>query len=328
MIFIDWLMLIRFLKNWTLPVAMVTGMSVYFIFARVPFLAPVKPAVNGIVAILTPLLIFAQLLLTFCKVEVRDLKPKVWHGWLILFQFLSCLLMAVLLAYCPMDMVYHEVFEGAMVCLICPTATAAAVITGKLGGSASSLTTYTLLSNLLAAVVVPLVFPWVELHADISFWMAFLKILGKVFPLLLCPFLLAWFLRAFVPRVHAWLLSFHSVAFYLWGVALAIVSGQTVRSLVNSTAPASVEWLIALAGLITCCLQFFLGKQIGGHYNERISGGQALGQKNTVLAIWMAYTYLNPLASVGPGSYVLWQNIINSWQLWKKRRCEEGFVGE
>ena len=33
--------------------------------------------------------------------------------------------------------------------------------------------------------------------------------------------------------------------------------------------------------------------------------GQALGQKNTVLAIWMAVTYLNPLSSVGPGSYCL-----------------------
>ena len=316
-------MFVRFLKNWTLPVAMVTGTLVYFLFARTPFLAPAKPLVNSVVSVLTPLLIFAQLLLTFCKVEVRDLKPKRWHGWLILFQLLACLLMALLLVYCPMNLVYHEVFEAAMVCLICPTATAAAVITGKLGGSASSLTTYTLLSNLLAAVTVPLVFPWVEPHADVSFLTAFLKILSKVVPLLLCPFLLAWFLRVFVPRLHAWLLGFHDAAFYLWGVALAIVSGQTVRSLVNSTAPVSVEWLIALAGLVTCCLQFYLGKRIGGHYKERISGGQALGQKNTVLAIWMAYTYLNPLASVGPGSYVLWQNIINSWQLWKKRKREE-----
>ena len=48
-----------------------------------------------------------------------------------------------------------------------------------------------------------------------------------------------------------------------------------------------------------------------------------LSRKNTVLAIWMAYTYLNPLSSVGPGSYVLWQNLINSWQLWKKRKREE-----
>ena len=171
-------------------------------------------------------------------------------------------------------------------------------------------------------MAVPLVFPLVEPHADITFFAAFLKILSKVFPLLLLPFFLACALRAFAPRIHRFLLDFHDAAFYLWAVALAIVSGQTVRSLVNSDAPVFVEVLIALAGLATCCIQFYLGKRIGGHYKERISGGQALGQKNTVLAIWMAYTYLHPLSSVGPGSYVLWQNIINSYQLWKKRRNE------
>lgn len=118
---------------------------------------------------------------------------------------------------------------------------------------------------------------------------------------------MAWFLRVFVKNVHRCLLGFHDAAFYLWAVALAIVSGQTVRSLANSDAPVFVEVLIALAGLAACCVQFYLGKRIGGHYNDRISGGQALGQKNTVLAIWMSYTYLNPLSSVGPGSYVLWQ---------------------
>ena len=315
-------MLIRFLKNWTLPLAMLAGTLGYFFFAKISFVAPAKPYINGLVAFLTPVLIFAQLLLTFCKVEVRELKPKSWHGWLLLFQATSCMAVASLLMFCPMDEIYREVFEGAMVCLICPTATAAAVITGKLGGSASSLTTYTLLSNLLAAVAVPLVFPLVEPHADITFLAAFLKILSKVFPLLLCPFFLAWFLRVFVPKAHRFLLGFRDAAFYLWAVALAIVSGQTVRSLANSDAPVSVELSLALAGLAACCIQFYLGKRIGGHYKERISGGQALGQKNTVLAIWMAYTYLNPLSSVGPGSYVLWQNLINSYQLWKKRKRE------
>ena len=315
-------MLLRFIKNWTLPLAMLAGTLGYFFLARVPLVIPAKPYLNGAIAFLTPALIFAQLLLTFCKVEVRELKPKAWHGWLLLFQIISCLVVAALLVCCSMEEIYREVFEGAMVCLICPTATAAAVITGKLGGSASSLTTYTLLSNLLAAVAVPLVFPLVEPHADITFFTAFLKILSKVFPLLLLPFFMAWFLRVFMKKVHRYLLGFHDAAFYLWAVALAIVSGQTVRSLVNSDAPVFVEILIAIAGLITCCVQFYLGKRIGGHYNDRISGGQALGQKNTVLAIWMAYTYLNPLSSVGPGSYVLWQNIINSYQLWKKRKKE------
>ena len=85
----------------------------------------------------------------------------------------------------PLSDAYRSVLEGAMVCLICPTATAAAVITGKLGGSASTLTTYTLLSNLLAAIAVPLVFPLVEPHEGMGFMAAFFKILGKVFPLFL-----------------------------------------------------------------------------------------------------------------------------------------------
>lgn len=80
--------------------------------------------------------------------------------------------------------------------------------------------------------------------------------------------------------------------------------GQTTRSLVNSTADVTVEMLIAFAGLVTCCLQFYFGKRIGSAYNDRISAGQALGQKNTVLAIWMAVTYLNPLSSVG--RVVMW----------------------
>lgn len=307
---------------------MAVGVAVYFLFARVAFLAPLKPAVFTLVDLLTPLLIFAQLLLTFCKIDFRDLRPARWHVWLLLFQLFSCLAVAAVLLFCPMDEVYREVFEGAMVCLICPTATAAAVITGKLGGNAASLTTYTLASNLLAAIVVPLLFPLIEPHASLSFLSAFLKILSKVFPLLLCPFLLAVLLRRLLPVLHHWLATVSNAAFYIWGVALAIVCGQTVRSLVNSDAPAYVQWLVALAALAACCLQFFLGKRIGARYGERISGGQALGQKNTVLAIWMAYTYLNPLSSVAPGAYVLWQNTINSWQLWKMRKRKQSSPGQ
>ena len=110
-------MLLRFIKNWTLPLAMLAGTAGYFFFARIPLLAPAKPCLNGLIALLTPALIFAQLLLTFCKVEVHELKPKAWHGWLLLFQTVSCLAVAALLVCCPMKEMYREIFEGAMVCL-------------------------------------------------------------------------------------------------------------------------------------------------------------------------------------------------------------------
>ena len=314
--------MLNFLKNWTLPIAMLAGVLGYFMFANFTFLEPTKPFMNSLVAYLTPFLIFAQLLLTFCKVQPHELLPSPWHGWLLLFQLVSASAIAAFLIFVRLEGSYKEVFEGAMVCLICPTATAAAVITGKLGGSASSLTTYTLLSNILAAIVVPLMFPLVEPHANITFLTAFLKILSKVFPLLLFPFILAMLFRYYLPKVHHFLLGFRDMAFYLWAVALTIVTAQTVKSLANSDAAVGVEVLIALAGFITCVIQFYLGKRIGTRYFDRISAGQALGQKNTVLAIWMSYTYLDPLSSVGPGSYVLWQNIINSWPLWKKRKKE------
>ena len=311
--------MLRFLKNWTLPIAMLIGTLAYLVFAKWSFLAPAKPYVNSFVSIITPWLIFAQLLLTFCKIDLKELKPKRWHLWLLMIQGFSCALTAGVLLCVPMGELSKGFWEGMMVCLICPTATAAAVITGKLGGNAATLTTYTLLSNLLGAVMVPLVFPLVEPHEGLTFWSAFFRILSKVFPLLLAPFFVALFLKHYVRNVHRWLMEHSGMAFYIWAFALALVMGQTARSLINSNLSA---WLVALGGLFTCAVQFLLGKRIGSVYHDRISAGQALGQKNTVLAIWMASAYLHPLATIAPGSYVLWQNIVNSYQLWKKRKKE------
>lgn len=295
--------MLKFLKNWTLPIAMLVGAIGYPVFISLSFL--------------TPFLIFTMLLLTFCKVSPYDLRPKMLHLWLLLIQIFGSLAVYLLLYRFN-----RIVAEGAMVCVICPTATAAAVITQKLGGSAASLTTYTLIGNIGAAIAVPVLFPLIEVHAEISFWGSFGIILSRVFPLLICPFIVAWILRSYVPKVHKVLLDYHELAFYLWGVSLAIVTAQTLYSLINDPADGFTEIMIAVVALAVCCLQFFWGKTIGSRYNDRISGGQALGQKNTILAIWMAHTYLNPLSAVGPGSYVLWQNIINSYQLWKKRKKE------
>jgi len=69
-----------------------------------------------------------------------------------------------------------------------------------------------------------------------------------------------------------------------------------------------------------CILQFALGKLVGRRWNDSISAGQALGQKNTVVGIWLTLTFLNPLAAISPGAYVLWQNLVNGWQIWYKEK--------
>ena len=126
--------MLKFFKTWTLPISMLAGAIGYFVFANVTFLEPTKPFMYTLIAYLTPFLIFAQLLLTFCKISVRELMPSPWHGWLLLIQAVSSLVLAALLLWLPMREEYRDVFEGAMVCLICPTATAGDAVLGEIRG--------------------------------------------------------------------------------------------------------------------------------------------------------------------------------------------------
>lgn len=239
-------------------------------------------------------MVFIQLFTTFCKVNPRKMRICRWHIIMITVQ---------------------------LVCLIVPTGTAAAVIAGRLGGNETTLTTYTILSNLVAAVMIPAVFPLVEMQSAGSFGHQFLIILRRVFPLLITPFLAAWALREFLPKVHAAVVRLcGSLAFYLWGISLIIAIGLTLRSVVNSHFDPHVMWLLALSALVACVWQFGIGKLVGRRLGDYISCGQGFGQKNTILAIWVSYTYLTPVISVAPSCYIVWQNVVNSWQLWWKEK--------
>lgn len=314
--------IIRFIKNWTLPIAMAMGVILYFVYVNIPFLEPTKPFVEHAVAVLQPLLIFLMLFLTFCKVDVSELKPCRWHAVLLLIQSLSFILLAGILYIFP-DIHSRILIEGAMLCLICPTATAAAVVTGKLGGSAAHLTSYTILINLVTAFLVPLVVPVIHPQEGVGFLSSFLMILGKVFPLLLCPFILAVLLRYLSPKLHAFIGKYHGLSFYLWAVALTLAIAVTVKSIVHSDVSIWYQVGLAFISCIACFLQFYIGKRVGRKYDDTISAGQALGQKNTVLAIWMGYTFFTPVTAVAAGFYSVWHNVFNSYQLYLKRKEEE-----
>jgi BASS family bile acid:Na+ symporter len=210
--------------------------------------------------------------------------------------------------------------QSTMLCFLCPTATAAAVVTAKLGGNVGSLTAYTMLINLMAAVLisafVPLVNPAGELSFGLSFWM----IIKKVFPLLIFPLFLALIIRRISPTLLRWLTSIPDLPFYLWLVSLSLAIAVTTRILVH----ARVSWLLCLliltGSLVACIMQFAVGRLVGRHYDEAVTAGQACGQKNTVLAIWVGYTFLDPLTSVAGGFYTIWHNVFNAWQLYQKNK--------
>ena len=290
------------LKKWMLPIAMITG-AVFYRYVQ-------------IISFLTPYLIFIMLLVTYCKLSLRNMNLSPLHVWLLGIQVIGSLLIYVLLySFDPL------VAEGTFICVFCPTATAAAVITGMLGGDIACLATYSLLSNMTVAIIAPFIFSFMGDHISLPFFESFLKIGTEMIPLLIFPFVCALILQQFLPQVHSALQNHQSISFYLWAISLTIVMGKTVSFIASrGNAEYKEEILIALFALIVCILQFILGKLIGKKYYNTIAGGQGLGQKNTVLAIWMALTYLNPLASIGPASYVVWQNSINSLQLWIREK--------
>ncbi len=307
----------RFLKDWTLLISMVCGVLAYFVYTSIPCLVPTRAFAHHLVAILQPLLIFSMLFITFCKVDPHSLRLRRWHLWLLLLQLVAFSLLAALLILMP-DLPGRVVVEGAMLCFICPTATAAAVITAKLGGDAAGLATYTVLINLTTAVAVPLFFPLVHPHSDLGFWASFFLIVGKVFPMLICPFFMAMLVRWLVPRFHQAVVGCRDLAFYLWAISLSIAIAMTTRSMVHANVPWPYQAGIAAASLFACVLQFYLGHVIGRRCGSPISAGQALGQKNTVLAIWMGYTFLTPVTALAGGFYSIWHNVYNSWQLYRK----------
>lgn len=313
--------IVQFIKNWILPISMCIGALSYFVYTGIPALASTHRLVGQFIGVLQPALIFAMLFITFCKVDPKDLRPCRWHGWLLAIQAGSFALLALPAILFP-DMPGEVLLEGAMLCMICPTATAAAVVTGKLGGSAARLTTYTILINLVTACIVPVFVPMLHPHGHLTFGASFILILSKVFPLLFCPFLAALAVRYFLPPVHRMVLRCKDLAFYLWAVALAIAIAVTVKSIVHSHVSVGYQAGIAAVSLICCILQFFIGKRIGSHYGDAISSGQALGQKNTVFAIWMGYTFMTPVTSIAGGFYSVWHNIFNSYQLYRKRKEE------
>lgn len=347
---------------------------------------PLKPTL--------PWLIFFMLFFTFCKVNPLDLRLHRWHWVVLATQLVLSFLTYTLVLYFTGNPILAQ---GLLMCFIMPTATAAPIIAGKMGGSIQNLTTFTLLSNFATAIIVPATFPLINnnlelltLNSQLStfFWPAFLLILSRIAPLLLGPFFAAWLLRlafnyyyrrqylsaqrsysandltaqqsysasdltakrsysASGPiaeggqKEFALPTSLAQIPFYLWVASIVVLTAVVTETTITNYQLQITNILILLvSSFFACLIQFALGKLIGyllpapskgTDYQDvlinpaaapttmagvsSITAGQAFGQKNTSLGVWMAQTYLSPMAALGAAAYIIWQNIFNSVQL-------------
>ena len=318
----------KFFDSNALWLSMLIGALGYKIFL------PLKPSL--------PWLIFFMLFFTFCKVNPKDLRLHKWH-WVVLFLQIALSLAAYAITYLLTGSRFMA--QGLMLCFVMPTATAAPIIAGKLGGSIQNLTTFTLLSNFATAIVVPVLFPLVKQKKKKAFWPAFTLIISHISPLLLGPFFGAWLLRISYQKKKKkeFVLptSIAVVPFYLWVCSIVVLTATVTETVIaNFYDQLSNILILLVSSFFACLLQFGLGKLIGYHlpapskgkdYQDvlinpaaapktmegvsSITAGQAFGQKNTSLGVWMAQTYLHPLAALGAAAYIIWQNLFNSVQL-------------
>ena len=289
-------------RSYVLPFAIVVGL----LFHR--YLVYVREV--------TPYLIFSILLLNNVAVDMKKLKVTMLDVWLMVFQIVVSLGSYFLFkAFGASELVA----QGVLVGVLCPVAASSVVIATILGANRETVTTYTIVGNLMVAIVAPVYFSFIGTLQELPFLESVWLIFRRIAPTIALPFFLALFLQKVLPRANAFLCRYKGVAFYLWAAALTITLGQTIDFMFlkgKEELPAIL--IMGGSSILYCALQFAIGKWLGSRYGDRMAGGQLLGQKNSAMGIWIANTYLLPLASVFPALYSIWQNLFNSWQMWRK----------
>lgn len=275
----------------------------------------------SLLAWIVPYFIFIILLLNFVAVDLRKLHISSMNLWLMLFQ-----IVVSIGGYYTIRSVYpnETVAQGILIGVLCPVAASVVVIASMLGAKRETTTTYTIVGNLMVSIVAPVYFSFIGLHQDMSFINSFLLILSKISPVIALPFFVVLVLQVFFPKTNHFLSRYKGISFYLWAICLLLTLGQTINFIfIHGKGNENTILALGISSVITCTIHFATGKWLGGKYGDRIAGGQLLGQKNTAMGIWMANTYLNPLASVFLAFYSIWQNLFNSWQLWYQDRKNE-----
>ena len=211
-------------------VAMPTAMVVGALLCR-----PVTALEGWTHQMITPSLIFLMLFVTFCRVKPRQMKPSMLHFWLLLFQVVVSV--AVYFLLLPLNPV---VAQGAMICVLAPVAMAAVVIAGMLGANVPTMATYSLVCNMVIALVAPVVLSFAGTGAC-----SFTQILARIAPLLIMPFAAAQFCRFVLPGAAKWIGNHSQISFYMWLVSLVVIIGRTTAFILDlhDASPATELWL-------------------------------------------------------------------------------------
>lgn len=200
---------------------------------------------------------------------------------------------------------------------IAPCAAASPVLAQFMRTDIAFVTTSVILTNPLSAICIPLVLPLiliVEKHIHI------LDVLLPVVMVVGLPLLLSSIVKNTSKPLTKYLLGFKQISFYLFLINVWIGCGKASYFIQHQH---SSSWgifvkIAAITGVISLINfkvgEFLVDKKI------KMAGGLSLGRKNTMFALWVALTFIDPIVAMGPIFYIIFQNSYNTWQIMQVER--------
>ncbi|TVR46925.1 MAG: hypothetical protein EA425_16555 [Puniceicoccaceae bacterium] len=266
---------------------------------------------SGLAFLVKPLVMF-MLWTTFLKVPPRALRP---HP--VQFRLLIASPILAAAAFLLLKPLGEAWVVPAVLIALTPTAIAAPVLVGFLGGNPGFATGMVVLGNLLLPLLFP---PAMALLTGAWQWDFLGPVFLSVVLLVFVPLVAAWLPMLIAPRLATRLASLGRLNFAVWLTVLFLVGGTATRHL-QGLEESARGFLLAplLVGGVLCLVQFGLGRFLGRPGLE-LEAGQCLGQKNTMVTLSLVLLHLPPIAAVGPVGYILWHNLFNATQLWRRRR--------
>ncbi len=170
-----------------------------------------------------------------------------------------------------------------------------------------------IVTHAVFAICVPIILPWL-LGVELSL-LSLGRLVLTIGSTILVPLVLGQLVRKYGGGFRDFLHLVAPYGFVLFLSNIAVASGSLSHYL-QYEGSASLSFIgvttVSIAALMI--VNFAVGGRISppGH---GVEGSLAFGRKNTMLSIWIALEYINPLVVLGPMLYILLQNIFVAGQI-------------
>ncbi|MBX3006595.1 MAG: hypothetical protein KF816_01080 [Melioribacteraceae bacterium] len=257
---------------------------------------------------------FLMILLFFAFLDIKLDKGVIQKTH---FIILASTIGIALLIYFLIKPFSIEIAQTAFITAISPTAIAAPVIISLRKRKVEFVAFSLVLNNIVIALIIPFLLTWlIQSSANISLG----KILWPILITLSIPLVAGQIIKIIFPKVWKFLVDWKDSVFYILIANIYIATSDAATYIGSEmTTDLSVVLIIAVISAGLCMFLFSFGYFLGGKHHSA-EASQALGQKNNAFTLWIALTFISPLAALGPVFYVLFQNIYISWELYRLSR--------